>query len=91
MSTRRALAVLWLAAGVVLWIGVFDLYIREGIRAYLQLRAEFELGLVPEPSMTGVMAGAQRRGILGASIWAAAVVLLGWLTIRLAAKPAGRG
>jgi hypothetical protein len=84
--TRRTLAVLWLVVGVLLWNGIFDLYIGRGVREYLHLRAEFELGVGPEPSMAAVMARAQRRGAAAASIWAAGVAACGWLTIVLASR-----
>jgi hypothetical protein len=87
----RALAVLWLVVGIVVWNGIFDLYIGRGVREYLQLRAEFELGLQPEPSMAAVMARAQRRGALAASIWAAGVAACGWMTIALASKTRAAG
>ena len=84
--TRRTLAALWLVAGLALWNGIFDLYVSRGAREYLQLRAESELGLVPQPSMAVVMARAERMGLIAATLWAGAVVACGWITIRLASK-----
>jgi hypothetical protein len=78
---RRAIAILWLVIGVALWNGIFDLYVSRGAREYLQLRAEAELGLVPEPSMTDVMSRAKRMGIVGASLWSLGIVVCGWLTL----------
>lgn len=89
--TRRTLAVLWLVVGIALWNGIFDLYVSRGAREYLQLRAESELGLVPAPSMTEVMARAERLGLIAATLWAGAVVASGWLTIRLVSRPQNRG
>jgi hypothetical protein len=81
--TRRTIAVLWLIVGIALWNGIFDLYVSRGAREYLQLRAESELGLVPQPSMPEVMARAERMGLIAATLWSVAVVAGGWLTIRL--------
>ena len=81
--TPRVLAALWLILGIALWNGVFDLYIRAGRREYLQLQAESELGLGPEPSMAVVMDRAKRYGVTAASIWAGAIVACGWLTNRI--------
>jgi hypothetical protein len=81
---RRTIAVLWLVVGIALWNGIFDLYVSRGAREYLQLRAESELGLVPQPSMAEVMARAERMGLIAATLWSVAVVAGGWLTIRLA-------
>jgi hypothetical protein len=83
--TRRTIAVLWLIVGIALWNGIFDLYVSRGAREYLQLRAEAELGLVPQPSMAEVMARAERMGLIAATLWSVAIVAGGWLTIRLIA------
>jgi hypothetical protein len=84
------LAALWLIVGIALWNGVFDLYIGRGVREYLQLRAESELGLGPEPDMAVVMARSQRVGAWAASIWAGLVVAAGWATIVLVRRATRR-
>ena len=84
--TRRTIAILWLVVGIALWNGIFDLYVSRGAREYLQLRAESELGLVPQPSMAVVMARAERMGLLAATLWAGGVAAAGWITIRLVSK-----
>ena len=85
--TRRTIAVLWLVVGIALWNGIFDLYVSRGAREYLQLQAQSELGIVPQPSMAVVMARAERMGLIAATLWATAIVALGWFTIRLVSKP----
>jgi hypothetical protein len=78
------LALLWLALGVAVWCGFFDLYISRGARLYGQLHAEYELHLVhDEPSMVTVMHEARRAGVIAATAWAAIVTLSGWGTILL--------
>ena len=59
MSRKRTalLAFGWALVAVVLWNVLFDLYVSRGAREYLQLRAEFDLGLVAQPSMAEVIAG----------------------------------
>ena len=84
--TRRTIAVLWLVVGIALWNGIFDLYVSRGAREYLQLRAESELGLVPQPSMAVVMARAERMGLVAATLWSVAIVASGWLTIALVSR-----
>lgn len=80
----RTLAVLWLALGVALWCGIFDIYISRGATDYLRAQAQYELHAAPEaPSMEVVMAGAKHAGALAASLWTGGVVGLGWLTIGL--------
>lgn len=79
---RRGIAALmWVAIGFAVWSGFFDLYVSRGAREYLQLSAESELGRVPKPSMTTVMAEARHAGAVAASSWAALIVVAGWGTI----------
>ena len=84
--TRRTIAILWLVVGIALWNGIFDLYVSRGAREYLQLQAQSELGIVPQPSMAVVMARAERMGLIAATLWALAVVAAGWLTIVLVTR-----
>ena len=78
------LAALWLALGVAVWCGFFDLYISRGARLYGQLHAEYELHVIhDEPSMVTVMAEAKRAGLIGASLWTGLIVGAGWATIWL--------
>ena len=84
--TRRTIAFLWLVVGIALWNGIFDLYVSRGAREYLQLQAQSELGIVPQPSMAIVMARAERMGFIAATLWATAVVVGGWITIRLVSE-----
>ena len=80
----RMLALLWLALGVAVWCGFFDLYISRGARLYGQLHAEYELRMIhDEPSMVAIMNEAKRAGLIAASLWAGVVVLAGWTTIWL--------
>ena len=71
---RRLAAALWLALGVAIWNGFFDLYVSRGAREYGQLRVEHELGRGPEPDMKDVMGRAKRDGVVAASIWSVLVV-----------------
>jgi hypothetical protein len=80
----RLLAFLWLLLGMAVWMGFFDLYISRGAREYGQEHAEYELHLKAfEPSMTAIMDRAKHDGVVAASLWAGAVVGLGWTTIWL--------
>jgi hypothetical protein len=71
---------LWLALGVAVWNGFFDLYVSRGAREYGQLRVEFELGRGPNPDMTGVLVNAQRDGVRAATLWGALVTGAGLAT-----------
>ena len=80
----RTLVILWLALGVALWCGVFDIYVSRGATDYLRAQAEYELTRHSDPPpMAVVMGRAKRAGGLAATLWAGAVVGLGWATIRL--------
>lgn len=80
----RGLAVLWLAIGIAVWLGFFDLYVSRGARLYLQEHAEYELHPIgEEPSMNVVMRRARRDGVVAASLWSASIVIAGWTTIWL--------
>lgn len=80
MSTRLV-AVLWLALGVAVWNGFFDLHVSRGAREYGQMRVEHELGRGPDPDMQAVMAGAARDGARAATAWGVLVVAAGWGTL----------
>jgi hypothetical protein len=81
MSRTFIVAILWLVLVVALWNGIFDLYVSRGAREYLQLQAEFQLGLGPEPAMSEVMAQATRQGLFGATLWAMLVFAAGMATL----------
>ena len=78
---------IWLAVGVAVWNGFFELYVSRGAREYGQLRVEFELGRGPDPDMTGVLLNAQRDGVVAASLWALFVTGAGLATYHRARRP----
>ncbi|MEZ5318642.1 MAG: hypothetical protein R2752_14680 [Vicinamibacterales bacterium] len=82
--TRRVLFLAWLAVGVAVWNGFFDLYVSRGARECLQRRAEYDAGLAPgpAPAMAEVMATARHDGLIAASAWAVLVTGLGLVTLR---------
>jgi hypothetical protein len=65
---ERILVGTWLAAGIALWNGVYDMTLGVGIKEYLFRSALHEAGRGPRMTM--------------ATFWASLVVLLGLLTIR---------
>ncbi len=87
MSTR-ALLLLWLVVAVLVWNGVFDLYVSSGSREYLQMAAEAELGRGSTPAMRDVMVWTSRRGAMAATGWALLVFGAGCATVFLSRKPA---
>lgn len=87
--SARVMAVLWLALGVAVWNGFFDLYVSRGAREYGQLRVEHELGRGPDPDMNNVMDRAIRDGVQASTVWAALIVAAGWTTIWATRKHRG--
>jgi hypothetical protein len=80
----------WLVLSGAVWNGFFDLYVSRGAREYLQLQAEFQLGLGAEPAMAEVMQRARRDGAWGASLWALAILSAGVGTALRHRRPAPR-
>lgn len=78
--SRRTAVLLWVVIAVGVWNAVYDPYIERGVRASLQMVAEAELGLAPEPSLREVMAGSSRHGARVATGWALAVLVAGAVT-----------
>lgn len=85
MRPRTALLI-WLAVGVAVWNGFFELYVSRGAREYGQLRVEYEMNRGPDPDMTGVLLNAQRDGLMAASLWALFVTGAGLTTFYLARR-----
>ena len=83
----RLAVLLWLAIGVAVWNGFFDLYVSRGAREYGQLRVEYEAGRGTNPDMTGVLANAQRDGVMASSMWAVLVTGAGLATFYWARRP----
>ena len=83
MTRTRLLMLLWLGLGVLTWNATFDLWMTSETRQYLLREAMAELGRGPKPVLTETMAEATRGGVIRASLWTAAVVSAGLLTIRL--------
>ena len=83
MTRTRALLLLWLSMGVLVWNSIFDLWLSGASREYLLRAAQWELGRGPEPVMAELMSGAARAGAFRASAWTAVIVGAGLLTLRM--------
>jgi len=83
MTRPRALWLLWLGLGVLVWNATFDLWMTSETRQYLLREAMWELGRGPQPVLTDVMAQAARGAAIRASLWTFVVVSAGIATIRL--------
>jgi hypothetical protein len=79
---ERILVGIWLAAGVALWNGVYDMTLGVGIKEYLFRSALHEAGRGPRMAIAAVLDPFVFDALWVATFWASLVVLLGLLTIR---------
>lgn len=80
---ERRLAVLWLAVGLVLWNGVYDMTLGEGIKEYLFRSVLHEAGRGPRMSVAAVLDPFVFDAVWIATFWASLVTLAGLVTIRV--------
>lgn len=83
MTRTRALLLLWLSMGVLVWSSIFDLWLSGASREYLLRAANWELARGPEPVMAEMMSEAARAGAIRASAWTLVIVGAGLLTLRM--------
>ena len=83
---ERALVGLWLLLALVLWNGVYDLTMTEGIKEYLFRSALYEAGRGPRVSIASVLDGTIFKALWNATFWASVVILAGMVTIRTFSK-----
>ena len=83
---ERALVGLWLLLALVLWNGVYDLTMTEGIKEYLFRSALHEAGRGPRVSIASVLDGTIFKAAWNATFWASVVILAGMVTIRTLRK-----
>ena len=79
---ERILVGVWLAAGVAVWNGVYDMTLGVGIKEYLFRSALHEAGRGPHMSIPAVLDPFVFDAVWVSTFWASLVVLLGLLTIR---------
>ncbi len=74
----------WLILGTVLWNGVYDLVVGQGLREYLFRSALHDAGRAPLMSISAVVDPYIVDAIWISTFWASLVTLAGLLTIRMA-------
>ncbi len=87
---ERRLALLWLIVGLVLWNGVYDMTLGEGIKEYLFRSALHEAGRGPRVSIAGVLDPFVFDAVWVATFWACIVTLAGLVTIRVMRREPGK-
>ena len=79
---ERWLVGLWVVLGIVLWNGIYDMVLGEGIKEYLFRSALHEAGRAPRPSLAVVLDGTIFKALWISTLWSSVVLLAGLLTIR---------
>lgn len=85
---ERILVLVWLALGMALWNGVYDMTLGVGIKEYLFRSVLHEAGRGPAMSIAQVLDPFVFDALWVATFWASLVVLAGLLTIRLMRRSA---
>lgn len=83
IKRERALVGLWLVMALLLWNGVYDMTVGEGIKEYLFRSALHEAGRAPSVSIASVLDPYIFDAAWVSTFWASLVMLAGLLTIRV--------
>lgn len=83
LSRREgALLGLWLVLALLLWNGIYDMTVGEGIKEYLFRSALHEAGRAPRVSIASVLDPYVFDAVWVSTFWASLVMLAGLVTIR---------
>ena len=80
---ERALVGLWVVMALLLWNGVYDMTVGEGIKEYLFRSALHEAGRAPGVSIASVLDPYIFDAAWVSTFWASLVMLAGLVTIRV--------
>jgi hypothetical protein len=83
--------IVWIGIGVVVWNGVFDLFMTRGVNEYLYRQAQHELGRGEQVTMREIMNETKADAAVKASIWAVLVAGAGVLTVILCTRSSTTG
>lgn len=81
-SRERKLTLMWLVLAILLWNGVYDMTLGEGIKEYLFRSALHEAGRGPRVTIAAVLDPFIFDALWVSTFWASLVMLAGLLTIR---------
>ena len=87
---ERRLVLLWLVVGLVLWNGIYDMTLGEGIKEYLFRSVLHEAGRGPRMSVATVLDPFVFDAVWVATFWASIVTLAGLVTIRIMRREASQ-
>jgi hypothetical protein len=80
---ERILVGVWVALGVLLWNGVYDMTLGEGIKEYLFRSALHDAGRGPQVTIASVLDPFVVDALWVSTFWASLVMLAGLVTIRM--------
>ena len=84
LGRRQRIAVaLWVVVGIVVWNGVYDLLVGQGIKEYLFRQALYQAGRAPNVSIASVMDPFVYYATWVSTLWASVIVLAGLFTMRM--------
>lgn len=78
---------MWLIVGIVVWQGIFEMWVVRGVKEYLFHAALSDSGRGPVTPIAQIMDPAIFDATWIATLWASSIVLAGLLTLRLAKTP----
>ena len=79
---ERRLVLMWVALAAVLWNGIYDMTLAEGIKEYLFRSALHEAGRGPRMGIATVLDPFVFDAMWVSTFWASLVMLAGLVTIR---------
>ena len=80
-------AVLWMVLGIIVWNGVYDLIVGQGIKEYLFRQALYRAGAGPAPSIGSVMDTWVFYATWVSTVWASVITLAGLFTVKYLGGP----
>lgn len=82
---QRMAVALWVIVAVVVWNGVYDLLVGQGIKEFLFREALYHAGRGPQVSVASVMDSYVFYATWVSTVWASVIMLAGLFTIKLLA------
>jgi hypothetical protein len=83
LRSERLAVWLWLIVAVVVWNGLYDILLTRAAKEHLLRWALHEAGRGPQIPLAHQMAVSVRDAIWVATLWSAAILLAGMMTVRL--------
>ncbi len=92
LQRRESIAVAgWLILGLLLWNGVYDMVLGQGLREYLFRSALYDAGRGPLMAVSAVVDPYIADALWISTFWASLVTLAGLLTIKVMRAERSRG